>query len=293
MSDIVVRIAPSPTGNLHIGTARTALFNYLFAKKHGGKFLIRIEDTDKERSKQEYEKNILDGLEWLGIKSDYPIIRQSERIDIYRKYHNQLKEAGLINEEKSLNPQYYATGARASVLGVAKGEEIKFHDLIRGEITFPIDKKRPVVWKPDDTPTYNFAVVIDDHEMNITHVIRGEDHISNTPRQIEIIESLNFKRPLYAHIPLILAPDRSKLSKRQGASSIDEYKDKGYLPEAVINYLALLGWNPGTDQEIFTLEELINVFDLSRIHKGGAIFDEKKLAWVNRKHFNLARIRNR
>jgi glutamyl-tRNA synthetase len=268
----VVRIAPSPTGNLHVGTARTALFNYLFAKHTGGKFLIRIEDTDVERSKEEYEKNILESLEWLGIIASEPPVRQSERNEIYKKYAKKLMEQGRAVENDG------------AVILKNSQEEIVFQDLIRGEIKFEDVAPEIVLMKSDGTPTYNFAVVVDDAEMKITHVIRGEDHISNTPRQLIILEALGFKRPVYAHIPMILAPDRSKLSKRHGAVSVLEYRDKGYLPEAVVNYLALLGWNPGTDQEIFTTEELIEQFDLKKIQKGGAIFDEKKLEWVNKEH---------
>lgn len=272
---VIVRIAPSPTGNLHVGTARTALFNFLFAKHNGGKFLIRIEDTDLERSKKEYEKDILEGLEWLGITSDEPVMRQSDRLEIYGKYAKQLIAKNLASEVDG-----------AVILKNAQ-TEISFNDLIRGEIKFEDVPSELVILKSDGTPTYNFAVVIDDYEMGITHVIRGEDHISNTPRQILVIEALGFNRPQYIHIPMILAPDRSKLSKRHGATSLLEYREKGYLPQAMFNYLALLGWNPGTEQEIFSMAELIKVFDIAKIHKGGAIFDEKKLEWVNKQHINL------
>ncbi len=277
---IVVRIAPSPTGNLHIGTARTALFNYLFAKKNGGKFLLRVEDTDKERSKKEYEDNILEGLSWLGIAYDGDMIRQSERTEVYVSYLKKLIDNGAAYISQEIEGE-----SREVIRFKNPNKIVKFTDIIRGDIEFDTtDLKDFVIAKNLEEPLYHLAVVVDDAESNITHVIRGEDHISNTPRQILIQEALGFKRPQYAHIPLILAPDRSKLSKRHGATSINDYKEKGYLPEAFVNYLALLGWNPGTDQEIFTLEELIKEFDLNKIQKGGAIFDEKKLDWVNKEH---------
>ncbi len=269
---VVVRIAPSPTGNLHMGTARTALFNFLFARHNGGKFLIRIEDTDTERSDKKYERDIFEGLEWLGITSDEIPLRQSERNEVYKKYAQKLVDAGVAQESDG-----------AVVLKNQK-KEILFEDAIRGEIKFEDVAEEIVIMKSDGTPTYNFAVVVDDYESGITHIIRGEDHISNTPRQVVIMETLGFPRPVYVHLPMILGPDRSKLSKRHGAVSLLEYRDKGYLPQAMVNYLALLGWNPGTDQEIFIMEELIKEFSLEKIQKSGAIFDEKKLEWVNREH---------
>ncbi|HEY4528493.1 MAG TPA: glutamate--tRNA ligase family protein [Candidatus Paceibacterota bacterium] len=268
----IVRIAPSPTGNLHVGTARTALFNYLFARNRGGKFLVRIEDTDLERSKKEYEENILKSFKWLGMEYDGELMRQSERTEIYQKHAQILVGKGMAREDGT-----------AIILNNSK-KEMSFQDLIRGEIKFEDVAEEVVLIKSDGTPTYNFAVVVDDAEMKVTHVIRGEDHISNTPRQLVIMEALGFERPLYAHIPMILAPDRSKLSKRYGAVSLLEYREKGYLPQAMLNYLALLGWNPGTDQEIFTIDELIKEFSLEKIQKSGAIFDEKKLEWVNKEH---------
>ena len=268
----IVRIAPSPTGNLHVGTARTALFNYLFARNRGGKFLVRIEDTDLERSKKEYEENILKSFKWLGMEYDGELMRQSERTEIYQKHAQILVGKGMAREDGT-----------AIILNNSQ-KEISFQDLIRGEIKFEDVAEEVVLIKSDGTPTYNFAVVVDDAEMKVTHVIRGEDHISNTPRQLVIMEALGFERPLYAHIPMILAPDRSKLSKRYGAVSLLEYREKGYLPQAMLNYLALLGWNPGTDQEIFIIEELIKEFSLEKIQKSGAIFDEKKLEWVNKEH---------
>ena len=261
---VVVRFPPSPTGNLHIGTARTLLFNFLFAKKHGGKIIMRFEDTDKERSKKEYEENILEGLKWLGIGYDEGPLKQSERSAVYQKHLQKMLDDGT-----------------AYISSEPEGES---KDVIRFKNPNKKVKFLDVIAKSLEEPLYHLAVVVDDHEMGITHVIRGEDHISNTPRQILIQEAISAARPVYAHIPLILGLDRSKLSKRHGATAVNEYRNKGYLPEAVVNYLALLGWNPGTDQEIFTTEELIQAFDLDKIQKGGAIFDLKKLDWVNKEH---------
>ncbi|KKS78977.1 MAG: Glutamate-tRNA ligase [Candidatus Azambacteria bacterium GW2011_GWE1_42_9] len=281
---IITRFPPSPTGNFHVGSARTALFNFLFARKNNGKFILRIEDTDKTRSKKEFEDNIFESLEWLGLKYD-EFYRQSDRGKIHRTYIEKMLDDGSIYEAEDKIIRFKNPN-----------KKVKFNDLVRGEIEFDTTELKDfIIAKSVDEPLYHLAVVIDDFESNITHVIRGEDHISNTPRQILIQETISAPRPIYAHLPLILAPDRSKLSKRKHGESVslDYYRNKGYSPEAMINYLALLGWNPGTEQEIFTLPELINVFDFSRVHKGGAIFDEKKLAWVNRKHFNLGKTRDK
>lgn len=278
-------MAPSPTGNLHIGGARTALFNLLFARSHGGKFILRIEDTDKERSKKEFETNILESFAWLGLAYD-EMFRQSEREGLYKSYLKKMIESGAAYISKEEPKE---EGQRSEVIRLKNpNKKIAFEDLIRGTVEFDTTELGDfVVAKSLEEPLYHLAVVVDDHEMGVTHVIRGEEHLSNTPRQILIQEAIGAKRPQYAHIPLILAPDRSKLSKRAGAVSVLEYKEKGILPSALLNYLALLGWNPGTEQEIFTLEELIKAFDISYIHKGGAIFDEKKLQWVNRKHLEI------
>lgn len=282
-----VRMAPSPTGNLHIGTARTALFNYLFAKKHNGKFILRIDDTDKERSNHEFKQNILNNLEWLGIHYD-ELYRQSERTSIYLAY---LVRAIQSQKAYVSKEEIKEEGERSEVIRLKNpNKKISFNDFVRGGVTFDTTELGDsVIAKSLKEPHYHFASVVGDFEMKISHIIRGEDHISNTPRQILIQETIGAPRPQYAHLPLILAADRSKLSKRKHGESVslNYYKDNSYLPQAILNYLALLGWNPGTDQEIFTLDELIKVFDLSRVHKGGAIFDEKKLAWVNRKHFNI------
>jgi glutamyl/glutaminyl-tRNA synthetase len=280
---VVVRFPPSPTGNLHIGTARTMLFNYLFARKNGGKIVMRFEDTDRERSKKEFEENIMDGLNWLGISFDEGPHRQTERGEVYKKYLTQMLDAGTAYVSQETE------GESSEVIRYKNHNKVvKFVDEVRGEIEFDTTELKDfVIAKNLEEPLYHFAVVVDDHEMGVTHVIRGEDHISNTPRQILIQEAIGARRPVYAHIPLILAPDRSKLSKRHGATAVSQYREKGYLPEAMVNYLALLGWNPGTEKEIFTLEELIKEFDLNKIQKGGAIFDEKKLQWVNKEHIKL------
>lgn len=273
---VVVRFAPSPTGVLHVGGARTALFNYLYARQQGGKLILRIEDTDRDRSRPEFERDIIASLNWLGLTYD-EFYRQSERGEIYKKRLEQLLATGRaywVDEEKGRAIRFKNSG-----------QQITFRDEIRGEITFDTAELGDfVIAKSLDEPLYHFAVVVDDFELGITHIIRGEDHISNTPRQILIGEALKAPRPVYAHIPLILAPDRSKLSKRHGAVATSDYRTQGYLPEALVNYLALLGWNPGTDQEFFSLTELIKIFDLTKIQKGGAIFDLDRLKWFNREY---------
>lgn len=279
----VVRIAPSPTGNLHIGTARSALFNFLFARRAGGTFIVRSEDTDRARSTDAFEEAILEGLRWLGMEWD-AFYRQSERAAIYRSYLEKLIENDTAYVSKEESKQ--TAGETVEVVRLRNpGTTITFDDVVRGEITFDTAELGDfVIARSLDDALYHFAVVVDDHEMEVTHVIRGEDHISNTPRQILIQEALGAVRPVYAHMPLLLAPDRSKLSKRHGAVALDEYRKEGYLPEAMANYLALLGWNPGTDQERFTMDELINAFDLDGVQKGGAIFNIEKLRWFNREH---------
>jgi glutamyl-tRNA synthetase len=281
---IVTRFAPSPTGFLHIGGVRTALFSYLFARKNDGKFLLRIENTDRERSKKEYEEEIIRGLKWLGMEWDNESpMRQSERGAVYKKYLEK-----LITEGKAFVSKEEPTeeNQRAEVIRLKNsGKEVKFHDLIRGEVTFNTAELGDfVVAKSLDEPIFHFANVVDDLEMGVTHIIRGEDHISNTPRQMLIREALGLPHPQYAHIPLVLAADRSKLSKRHGAVSLSEFMAQGYLPEALINYLALLGWHPEDNREIFTKEELTKVFDLSRVQKSGAIWSTEKLDWVNKEH---------
>lgn len=278
-----VRMAPSPTGNLHIGTARTTLFNYLFAKKTGGTFVLRIEDTDKERSKPEYEQNLIDGLTWLGLDWD-EFYRQSERTSIYVAAIKKLIDSGkayLSKEPAKDNPEKEVEVVRLR----NPGGTVTFTDLVRGEITTDVaDLGDFVIARAIDDPLYHLAVVVDDGEMGITHVIRGEDHISNTPRQILLLEALGYARPQYAHLALILAADRSKMSKRHGATSVDAYRAAGFLPEGMINFLALMGWNPGTEQEIFSLDELASAFDLAQLQKSGAVFDMDRFTWFNREH---------
>lgn len=317
-----VRFAPSPTGYMHIGGARTTIFNYLFARHHNGSFILRIEDTDIVRSTRESEESILKDLRWLGLDWDegvdvggnYGPYRQSERMDIYRKYAEKLLKEGkaykcyCTEEEleerrkeaisKGLPPKYDGRcrnlteeererfeeeGRKPSLrFKVEEGEDIIVHDLIRGDVSF----KREVIgdfviMRKDNTPTYNFACVIDDHLMEMTHIIRGEEHLSNTPRQLLIYEALGFSPPLFAHVSMILGPDRTKLSKRHGDTSLGEYRKKGYLPEALFNYLALLGWSPGEDREILSKEELVRLFTLSEVVPHAAIFDIEKLNWMN------------
>jgi glutamyl-tRNA synthetase len=282
MSGVITRFPPSPTGFFHIGSARTALFNYLYTTHEKGTMFFRFEDTDRERSKKEFEEDIFESLQWLGISYTLPsIVRQSERTDVYKKHFSTLVEKGLAYEaeESKDNP------GKKVIRFKNPNTKITFTDLIRGEVTFDTTELGEfVIARSMDEPLYHLAVVIDDHEMGVTHVIRGEDHISNTPRQILILEALGFSRPLYAHIPLILAPDKTKLSKRHGATSINEYRAQGFLPEAIVNYLALLGWNPGDEQEVFTLAELCTAFSFDKVQKSGAVFDIEKLKWFNHEH---------
>jgi len=292
MEKVVTRIAPSPTGHLHIGTARTALYNYLFARKHGGTFIIRSEDTDRSRSTREFEKEILDGFAWLGLESDaytgVDFYRQSEQVTLYRNYLEKLvkNDQAYISKEESNAKD----GSMVELVRLRnQNKAVTFHDEIRGDITFDTTELGDfIIARSLDDALYHFAVVVDDYHMGVTHVIRGEDHISNTPRQILIQEAIGATRPIYAHLPLILAPDRSKMSKRHGAVAIFDYKNQGFLPEAISNYLALIGWNPGTEQEMFSLSELTEAFDLSKIQKSGAIFDIEKLKWFNREYLKKA-----
>lgn len=292
---IITRFAPSPTGFMHMGSVRTALFSYLFARQNGGKFILRIEDTDRERSKKEFDDAILDAMRWLGLEYDERY-RQSERGAVYRK-----RIEKLLKEGKAFVSKEEGTRLRGDVSGsgVAKGEGkrsevirfknpnkvVKFTDLIRGEIAFDTSELGDfVIAKSMEEPVFHLAVAVDDAEMGITHVIRGEDHISNTPRHILIFEALGVPVPTFAHLPLVLAPDRAKLSKRKHGEivSLEYYRKQGYLSEAIINFMALIGWNPGDDREIFSLQELVKTFDLSKVQKGGAIFNTEKLNWFNR-----------
>ena len=304
-SPIKVRIAPSPTGFLHIGTGQSALYNWLFAKKMGGKFYLRIEDTDKERSTKEYEQSILDALKWLDLDWEGEVIRQSERTDNYRKaleqllregkafycHHSQEElEAERQRQEYEKVPPRHECNHKNLPLGTEGGgiirlnvgdspQIISFDDQIRGPIEFKASLMGDLsIARSVSDPLYNFAAVVDDAEMEITHVIRGEDHISNTPKQILIYEALGKKPPLFAHLPLILAPDRTKLSKRHGAMAVTDYK-KDYLPDSLINFLGGLGYTFSKD--ILSRDEMVAEFDLTKIHKSGAVFDTKKLNWIN------------
>ncbi len=268
-----VRFAPSPTGNLHIGSARTALFNWLYAREQSGKFILRIEDTDKDRSKDIYLKEILSSMEWLGLDWDEGPYFQSKRRNIYLSYADRLLKEGLAHKDGE------------AVIFKAKPERIKIYDIVHGEIEVDNSLINEIVLiKSDKNPAYNFACVVDDIDMKISHVIRGDDHISNTNKQIALYDALCVKPPKFAHIPLILAPDKTRLSKRFGAVAISEYKEKGYLPEAMVNYLALLGWAPGDNREFMERKEIIKRFRLKKINKRGAEFNEDKLRWLNGEH---------
>ncbi|OGN16676.1 MAG: glutamate--tRNA ligase [Candidatus Yanofskybacteria bacterium RIFCSPHIGHO2_02_FULL_46_19] len=308
---IRTRMAPSPTGNLHIGTARTTLFNWLFARHHGGEFILRIEDTDLERSSKEYEENIIEGLKWLGLNWDNPeIYRQSERLDIYEEYLVKLLDQGkafwcyhtkdelederkqqVVNKEAPRHicshkhhPPAETGGEKIIRLAVNSqlDRKIGWEDVIRGHIEFEEGLLGNFSLAKDlRIPLYNFAVVADDITMEISHVIRGEDHISNTPKQLLIYEALGAKPPVFAHNSMIYGPDKAKLSKRHGATSISEYR-KDYLPEAILNFMGFLGFT--YSHEILSKEEMAKEFDLAKVHKSAAIFDQKKLNWVNSRY---------
>lgn len=312
-AEVRVRMAPSPTGYLHIGTARAALFNWLFARKNSGVFILRIEDTDKQRSRPEYEEDILSGLKWLGLGVDEGPIRQSERLSIYEKYLQKLLADSrayycfCTKEELELSRQSQLTSGQAPIYSgrcrSLTAQEIKkkqgqgeksvirfkvpakkiiFNDLIRGRLEFDGALLGDlVIARSLREPLYNFSATVDDYEMKISHVIRGEDHLANTPKQIALFEALNLEPPIYAHLPLILNSDRSKMSKRFGATSLRQYRRAGYLPEAMLNFLVLLGWHPAGDEEILTGAQMTSQFDLSRVQKAGAIFNVEKLDWIN------------
>ncbi len=318
-----VRFAPSPTGHLHVGNARTALFNWLLARRHGGTFLLRVEDTDVERSSRESERAIVDDLRWMGLDWDEGVdaggqdgpYRQSERLDIYREHTERLLASGaayycFCSEETleadrqarltaGLPPKYSGrcrgipaevaakrrrSGEPAVVrLRVPEHRDVSFKDLVRGPVSFHTDViGDPVLVRSDGMPAYNFVVVIDDHLMRITHIVRGEDHISNTPRQVLLYEAFGWTPPAFAHLSLVLGPDHAPLSKRHGATSVAEFRAKGYLPEALSNYLALIGWSPGEGEELLPLAELARRFDLAHVGHSAGVFDEQKLAWANR-----------
>ncbi len=319
---IRVRFAPAPTGHLHVGGARTALFNYLFARRHQGVFILRVEDTDPARSSDEYYRSIIDALSWLGLEWDegpeiggtYGPYRQSERRPIYDEHLRKLRAGDAAYEcfctseeleERRKNmrdagaaPRYDgrcadlspAERARLAKQGLKPclrfrldpKADLAFDDLIRGRVEIKAaDLDDFVIARPDGLPTYNFVCAVDDATMAISHVIRGEDHISNTPRQIAVYRALGLEPPVFAHVPLLLGPDKSRLSKRHGAKPVLEYKEDGYLPEAFVNFLALLGWSYDDARELFTLEELKKAFSLERVTKKGAVFDADKLTWMN------------
>ena len=269
---IKTRFAPSPTGFLHIGAARTALFSWMFSRKNRGEFLLRIEDTDRQRSKQKYVDEIISSLKWLGLEWN-EIIYQSKRFELYREYaHRLVKEGKAYEKEGAVFFRYVFS-------------RIEIDDLIRGKIIFSeLPKPEDVIIKSDGSPAYNFCCVIDDALGGITHVIRGEDHIPNTPKQVLLYEALGFEVPKFAHLPMILSSEGGKMSKRFGAVSIREYKNMGYLPSAITNYLLLLGWSPGNNREIIFLDEAIKLFDIRNVNKTSAAFSIDKLNWVNSEH---------
>ena len=322
MSSVKVRFAPSPTGPFHIGGARSALFNWLYARRYGGKFIVRIEDTDLERSTKESEDNILNALRWLGMDWDEGVevggpdgpYRQTERLDIYRQYIERLLTTGcayfcycteeeLAAEREDLlrrghMPRYLgrcrnltpddrrrleAEGRKPVIrFRVQEDQVITVNDLVRGEVSFECEGIGDfIILKSDGVPTYNFAVVIDDHLMSVSHVVRAEEHLPNTPRQILIYRALEWPTPEFAHVSLILGADRTKMSKRHGATSVEQYQENGYLPEALDNFLALLGWSPGGEKEILGMDELKDQFSLERVAKSPAVFDLNKLKWLN------------
>ncbi len=310
-----VRFAPSPTGYLHVGGARTALYNFLFARKEKGKFILRIEDTDVERSRKEYEDRLLDSLRWLGLNWDEGPFRQSERLDLYRDVAKKLIEEGKAYEvyaypeeiekireellsrgkpphyerkmfEEFDTPErrreYEERGLKPAVFFSMPRKDYVLKDVVKGEVVFKRGSIGDfVIMRSNGLPTYNFACVVDDSDMGITHVIRGDDHLSNTLRQLALYEALEKTPPIFAHVSMILGPDGSKLSKRHGATSVEEFRERGYLPEALLNYLALLGWSHPDGKEIMPLEEMVESFSLERLSKNPAIFDPEKLRWMN------------
>ncbi|MEO7190082.1 MAG: glutamate--tRNA ligase [Vicinamibacterales bacterium] len=329
MTPLRVRFAPSPTGQLHVGNVRTALFNWLLARRHGGTLILRVEDTDVERSTRASETTILTDLRWLGLEVDegpeagggHGPYRQSERLPLYAAAAQTLLESGrayycfctpaeLATERAAAlaggSPPKYSGRCRAldrsaSARRVAAGEpgalrflvpqdrEISFTDLVRGPVSFHTDIiGDPVIVRSGGVPAYNFAVVVDDAAMEISHVIRGEDHLSNTPRQILLYEALGWQCPFFAHLSMVLGPDHAPLSKRHGATSVVEFREHGYLPEALVNYLALLGWSPGGNEEVVALDEMARRFDLADVGHSAAVFDRDKLAWMNRHYMKSA-----
>ncbi len=304
------RFAPSPTGVLHLGSVRTALFCWLYARRHEGDFILRIEDTDRERSTPENVAAILDGLEWLGLDADEGPFYQTERFDRYREVLNEWLETGKAyycyctkEELAELRERQMQAGERVRYDGRWRDRtepregvdpvirfknpldgEVVVEDLVRGRVVFENAQLDDlIIARSDGTPTYNFTVIVDDYDMQITHVIRGDDHLNNTPRQMNMLAALGAEPPVYAHLPMILGPDGAKLSKRHGAVDIREYREEGYLPEAMLNYLVRLGWSHG-DQEIFSLDEMIRLFDLADVNQSASAFNPEKLVWINQQH---------
>ncbi len=316
MNKPIVRFAPSPTGYLHIGGARTALFNWLYAKKNNGTFLLRIEDTDTERSEQKYVDQISDALQWLGLSWDDDVVYQSsnierhqsvvasmlenktayrcfltkEELDSLRKKSEQNKEVFRVPKTyrdytESQQQELVDQGKPFTVRLKIPDGTTEFDDLVYGNIKINnSDLDDFIIARSDGNPTYNFVVTIDDSDMNITHIIRGDDHLANTPKQILVYKALGLDVPTFAHLPMILGSDKKRLSKRHAATNVQEYRDKGYTSEAILNYLSLLGWNPDSEQEIFNLQDLIDSFNLEQVQKKPAVFDEKKLLWVSGQH---------
>ncbi len=309
------RFAPSPTGYLHVGGARTAIFNYLYSRHTGGKFLLRIEDTDRQRYKPEWVDAILEGLKWLGLDWDEDVVFQSERLQRYREVAEELIRRGkaykcyctpeeleaereearrkgipyrysrkCLHLTEEQRRKYEEEGRKPSIrFHVPDNLDVTFHDLVHGDITYNTNDLGGdfIIVRSDGFPTYNFAVVVDDHDMGVTHVIRGDDHIPNTPKQILIYRAMDWEIPEFAHLPMILGPDRQKLSKRHGSTSLEEFRLQGVLPEALFNYLLLLGWSPGGNREIISREEAIRLFDIKDVNKSAAVFDHNKLYWMN------------
>lgn len=282
---VVTRFAPSPTGLPHLGTAMYALLNFLYAHQNDGEVIMRSEDTDPVRSKPEYEKAIIEGLAWIGIKPD-KFYRQSERKDLYKKYIAKMVEEGTAYLSTETNEE----GKTSNLVRFKNPNKmVTFHDMARGDISVDTTELKDFIIARDlESPLYHLTVVVDDHEMGVTHIIRGEDGLANTPRQILIQEAIGAKRPVYAHYPFVIMPNRMKMGKRNGAVSIQEYISQGYLPEAIVNFTILMVWHPKEDnRELFTIEDLIKDFELERIGKSGAILDNKKLDWLNKEHIKL------
>jgi len=307
---VVTRFAPSPTGMLHVGGVRTALFSWLYARHTGGRFLLRVEDTDRERSTEEAVRVILEGMKWLGLDADEQVVFQSHRLDRYRAVLEGMLQAGTAYrcyctkaELDALREEQLARKEKPRYTGICRARTeprpgvdpvVRFRnpldgvvvveDLVHGPVTFQnAELDDLIIARSDGTPTYNFSVVVDDMDMGITHVIRGDDHLNNTPRQMNMLRALGATVPVYAHVPMILGPDGAKLSKRHGAVSVLQYEEEGYLPDALLNYLVRLGWSHG-DQEVFTRDEMIAAFDIHDVNKAASAFNPEKLLWLNQQH---------